>query len=82
MTVQEINNILDGLVGDVVLVAGYHIRPGELDIYYYIYCISNGYTIYGVTEHIGDIDKLILLAWKAKKGKVEPIASEYSTCPF
>ena len=66
-TVQEINNILQGLVGNVRIYEGIHQQDANKP-YYYIINLDNGKDQFGITELVeaGDLDGLISAAYKTK----------------
>ena len=67
-TVQEINNILQGLVGNVRIYEGIHQQSAN-EPYYYIINLDNGKDQFGIAELVeaGDLDGLISAAYETKK---------------
>ncbi len=67
MKLEDINTILENLVGDVKIYVGnsYYGRPE--DDYHYMMCHTTKKDAFSLTEHLGDIDHLIKIAWSLKK---------------
>ena len=65
-TVNELNNILQGLVGNVKIFGGYH--KDSKEVYYYMVNIDNSKDAFGIASLVeaGDLDGLISEASKLK----------------
>ena len=67
-TIDELNNILQGLVGNVQLFKVLH-KGINNEPYYYLVNLDNGKDEFGITDLVkkGDLDGLISAAYKTKK---------------
>ena len=67
MNLEEINKILENLVGDVKIYTGnsHYGKPGA--DYHYMMCHTTQKDAFSLTEHLNDIDHLIKIAWSLKK---------------
>ncbi len=69
---EEVNNILNGLVGNVEMVKGYISGSITKEPFHYLVNHDTGMTIHGVHIDMG-IDELIRFAWKLRGDKFKEV---------
>ena len=67
MKLEDINTILENLVGDVKIYVGNTSNNNKEGEYHYMVCFKTGKDAFGLTSELKDIDKLIKVAWSLKK---------------
>jgi len=67
MKLEDINKVLEMLVGDVkIYTSNSHNGNPESD-FHYMLCSATGKDAFSLSEHLDDVDNLIKIAWSLKK---------------
>ncbi len=66
MNLEEINKVLEMLVGDVKVYMGNTCHSSEEGEYYYMTCFKTSKDAFALTDTMNDIDALIKIAWSLK----------------